>query len=192
MNDVMIDLETVGQEVDAGMCTIAAIKFDRHGDITQLIEGPPQTAEDIMAVTDYYYARVKIKTLVEEGFTINDSTLEWWERQTEAARYEAFEAKPRLPVFQALGGLYDFIDEKNIVWSHGATFDIVLLTTAFNRMNLETPWKFWNARCTRTLYDLADIGREDQRAMRCGQAHHALFDCWDQIVMAQEAYRRMR
>ena len=47
------------------------------------------------------------------------------------------------------------------IWCHGATFDVPLLDEVYRRKQIVSPWKFWQVRDTRTLYDLAGINPKD-------------------------------
>jgi len=73
------------------------------------------------------------------------------------------------------------------VWAQGATFDPILWEAACTAVGDPVPWKFFNVRDTRTLYDLASF---DHRSVkREGIAHHALDDCRHQIECCRRAHQ---
>ena len=44
---------------------------------------------------------------------------------------------------------------------------------------MKPPWKFYNCRDTRTIYDYGKINLNND--VPCMTKHHALHDCWNQI-----------
>jgi 3' exoribonuclease, RNase T-like len=75
------------------------------------------------------------------------------------------------------------------VWSHGAVFDVPLWQEAICAVTSEAPWKHWNVRDTRTLYELAGL---DVRTMqRKGVEHSALDDANFQIDCVAAAYNKL-
>ena len=63
------------------------------------------------------------------------------------------------------------------LWCNGANFDEPILSTVYHRLGMEKPWRFFNVRCVRTIYSLADIKTGDLGPV----THHALQDCSKQI-----------
>jgi hypothetical protein len=195
--EIMIDLETVGQKFDAGILTIGAIKFKRDQDFSKLLDDDDPNAEQIASVTDNFYRRISGKSIDEVNkdnngefdFTADDGTMEWWGKQPEAARHEAFNAKPRVHIRDMLKDFADWIGGREIMWSHGSDFDLVLLQTAYRYCGYDqVPWNFWNSRDTRTFYDMTNINIKSYRSSR---HHHALIDCWDQIIGVQQGFKNL-
>jgi hypothetical protein len=79
----------------------------------------------------------------------------------------------------ALSSLAQFVPQQDVlVWSNGASFDIPILNSAFNDVNVAAPWKFYNERCYRTmknLYPDVPYARAEGSV-----AHNALHDARDQ------------
>ena len=73
------------------------------------------------------------------------------------------------------------------IWSNGATFDIPILQEAYTACGIECPWKFWKARDTRTIYELANITSKD---LPSDKLHHPLNDCERQIWGIRESFKR--
>ena len=148
--DVMVDIETLGTEPGCVVLTVGACTMQKN-------------PEDRMV----YSAALDWEAQVKSGRAVNPGTLKWWMDQSPAARAEAFEGD-RVPV-------QDFADDfarwwqsvgAERIWSHGSSFDVPILESL-----APMPWKFWNARDTRTLYSFAGVTPK-----RGNDHHHALAD----------------
>ena len=162
MKHIMLDLETLGTVASAAIMSIGACRFD-------LATG---------AVDDSgFYASISIESNLDYGRRIQEDTLLWWLKQEVAAQNVFHESKEHLVT--ALGLLSEFIGNNDYtVWSNGADFDIPMLAHAYNQVQLEMPWKFWNSRCFRTYKNLP--GAKDIRAPALGVKHNALSDAYQQ------------
>lgn len=121
------------------------------------------------------------------GLTIDPKTEAWWAQQDRAA-WAAATSNP-LPVGAALDYLSSWINWASggadpLIWAHGASFDGPMLTALYDATGREPPWKFWNLRDTRTLYDLAGV---DVRNYACPPPHVALNDALAQTRAAVAA-----
>ena len=56
-----------------------------------------------------------------------------------------------------------------------------------NKLARGNPWKFWEIKDTRTIYGLCDAELPELKQ----DAHHALWDCWKQLVGVQNCYRKL-
>jgi hypothetical protein len=113
-------------------------------------------------------------------------TVMWWMRQSDEARKAIYE--PKLPAGKLRDVLLEFTDwythtaMGGAVWGNGATFDNVILRNAFTAVGLDTPWRYIDDRCFRTLrslYPNAEIPKIK------GVAHHALDDAIWQAKYAE-------
>jgi hypothetical protein len=98
------------------------------------------------------------------GMVKDPATAEWWATQDNRA-WQAATANP-LPLATALPYIGQWLQwatagQDWLIWCHGATFDCPLLEELFRRAGVPCPWKFWQVRCTRTLYDLACVNLKD-------------------------------
>lgn len=173
--DVMIDLETLATSPDAAILTIGAVRFDPFGDD---INEPD---------CEKFYVRVDLDSCDRIGLITNDDTIAWWAQQSKEAQDEAFSPDNRIDIVDAMNQLYKFCWGAKRVWSHGAAFDVVICEHIFNKIQKAVPWKFWEVRCTRTLFD---IGIDPKRPPVL--KHHALEDAWNQAVGVQNVYKRLR
>ena len=106
---------------------------------------------------------------------------------TEADVDRALEAldgcqRPRLHTFIATSDLH--LSHK-LHMSRGQA-----LEAAARAVGKEAPWKFWDARDTRTVYGLA--GFDPRSVPKSGVAHHALDDALYQVTCVQRALVRLR
>mgnify|MGYP001570203984 CR=1 FL=1 len=179
---VMIDLETMSTAPNAAIVQIGVEFFDPLGPI--LYTSPSGRCWN-----------VDLRSCQKAGLHIDGDTVVWWLQQPKEAQDALLSPDP-LPVSLALHELATLSDghgfvvqwDEYCVWSHGATFDCVILDQAYRAVGKRTPWHFRNVRDTRTLFDLVDpnqeIALED-----VGPRHHALWDAWRQAVKMQKCYR---
>lgn len=173
--DVMIDLETLATSPDAAILTIGAVKFDPFGDD---INEP---------ASEKFYVKVDLDSCDRIGLVTHEDTIAWWSQQSQEAQDEAFSPDGRIDIVDAMTQLYKFCWGAKRVWSHGASFDVVICEHIFKKINKAVPWSFWQVRCTRTLFD---IGIDPKRPPVL--KHHALEDAWNQAVGVQNVYKRLR
>lgn len=178
----MIDLETLSTSPNAVILTLGAVKFNRTP--VNSNSGAP-TLDSLNS----FYRRIEIESCIAKGLVVSPDTEEWWRSQNSEARHEAMEHKDRIPLVQALKEFSTwFLGSKN-VWSHGATFDCVILEHAYRACGLDVPWMFWDARDTRTLYDVSGVVLKD---FAVKVQHHALYDAYRQVLAALESLRRLQ
>ena len=173
--DIMIDLETLATSPNAAVLTIGAVKFDPFGD------------EVNEPNCEKFYVRVDLDSCDRIGLVTNDDTIAWWANQSKEAQDEAFNPDNRVDIVDAMHQLYKFCWGAKRVWSHGASFDVVICEHIFNKIQKAVPWKFWEVRCTRTLFDIG-INPERPPVLK----HHALEDAWNQAVGVQNIFKVLR
>lgn len=170
MNNVMLDLETLGKRSNAVITSIGAVYFDHTG------------------LGQTFYAVVDPQSCVDIGMTMDVDTVMWWMRQSDEAR-AAFSAKGVVPIQVALFDFAAYLGSKDReVWGNGATFDNVILANAYRAAQMKAPWAFWNDRCHRTLKNL----HPQIVAPKLGVAHNALDDAISQAHHASHILAHMR
>ena len=73
------------------------------------------------------------------------------------------------------------------LWGNGANFDVSILQSAYENVNLPTPWGFRDVRCLRTIRALSGacyIARPE-----IGVAHNALDDARAQAMWLIDAWQ---
>lgn len=171
---VMMDLETWGTRSGSALRSVGAVVFD-----------PKETGVD----AETFYANIDRQSCSDMGLTEDASTVAWWDRQSaEAEATLAVDQRPLREVvrdfnrwFRATGCAH--------VWSHGASFDVVLWEWACLACDEKEPWKFWDVRDTRTLYHLAGVDLKS--VPRDGVHHNALDDAVHQARCVQLAYQTL-
>lgn len=148
---VMIDLETFGTSNQAYIASIGAVCY----------------TED-RSVWKAFYKTIDPNSPGNGELTAR--TVDWWLSQDESSR--AALRVGQVPLRAALLEFSAFVPEEALVWGNGATFDNVILRNAYERNGYETPWKFWQDRCYRTLLSLFP----KQDVVRVGTYHNALDD----------------
>lgn len=172
MQDVMLDLETFGTRPGCVIRSIGAVFFDPKSDL----------------LGSEFYCNVDRADCEKLGLTVDANTEAWWARQSLAAR-AALEVDPK-PLADALWSFNAWWSTHGgvRVWSHGANFDQPIMEACFAVAGMQSPWSFWDSRCTRTIYDIAGI---DTRKGRTGVHHNALDDTRFQAKCVQAAYARI-
>lgn len=175
MQDIMVDLETLGKRAGCSILSIGAVAFDRSG---RSGLGPEM------------YAVVNRMSCAEHGLFEDSDTVAWWERQSAEAKTVLGHAEEGgLILVEALGQFTEFLrmfDLKKVrVWGNGSDFDNAILTACYAAVDQDIPWEFWNNRCYRTLKSL----RPDIKLQRQGTYHNALDDAKSQALHAIQLLR---
>lgn len=165
MNEVMLDLETMGQRPNAAIIAIGAVEFDRY----------------LKTLGSTFYQTIDLQSAVALGGVIDPSTVMWWMQQNDKAR-GAFK-EPGANMASALMAFSIWLAGRCSpgsvrIWGCGSDFDNVILASAYQNCNLEVPWKFWNNRCYRTIKAM----HPDIKMERSGTYHNALDDAVSQTT----------
>jgi len=164
VENVMIDLETLGTSGDCVIMSIGACGYNKDGYLMQ------------------FYQDVSIADCLEYGLQVDASTITWWLGQGDCARSAIVEGqKTAVSLAEALKNLASWFrvnfTDKCKVWSNGASFDIPIVAGAYRRLGLDCPWKFWNERCFRTIKAMF----RDVKSPVEQTAHNALEDAMNQL-----------
>ena len=181
MEHVMLDLETMGNGSEAAIVAIGACFFD------------PQTGE----VGEEFYRVVSLQSSVDAGLQMDASTVQWWMKQGDDARF-VFKDPEAVDLVLALADFDSWIDvygsrDRVKVWGNGASFDNVILRNAYHLVWREPAWKFWNDRDVRTVVELGRVvGFDPKKDMPFeGVQHNALADAVHQARYVSAVYRRL-
>ena len=132
---IMVDLETMGNESNAAIVSIGAVRFDSKG-----------LYREFEMVAD-------LTSCIKRGLSISGDTVYWWLKQSKEAR-EALGDGYGKDILHAVGQFKGFVENTpnfQGIWGNGATFDNVILSNAFKACYLEVPWPFWSDKCYRTM-----------------------------------------
>lgn len=140
--DFMIDLETLGTTPEKGvpLLSIGWCAWDRRS-----------------PTFDHTAAQQFVKASPGEA---DEATMKWWFGQVDrwTAIRDRCEAEG-VKLIEAIDWLRAAFRQSGaeMVWSHGATFDVVILEYWCRVFARDIPWKFYNIRDTRTLYHLGAV-----------------------------------
>ena len=187
--NVMIDLETLSVRPHAVILVIGAIKFKRNVKYNEQLE------EKNLEKLDTFYRRITIKSCIEVGLHQDEETLNWWSSQSDDVKHDALINTDRVSLQEALHDFSIWFNEGKVkenrtcIWGNGSDFDISIMGEAYKRCNLEIPWKYWLVRDLRTILDIGNV-----RMCNLPQTklHHALYDCYRQIIGFQRAYQNLK
>lgn len=203
---MMVDLETLGSGNDAAIVQIGAVVFD------PFVPG---------YVMREWKRNVSPESSVIHGGVIDASTVVWWMHQSEEARRSVFPIReerrahlkdPDAPVDEgiaidkALRQLSTFYrqgfgnpDPENpqrceALWAH-ATFDPVVLASAYRRSTIGLPWSHRDVRDLRTIISLAPSAADRayrERGDQDGPRHDALADALRQVSVVWNCMADLR
>jgi hypothetical protein len=182
MQNVMVDIETLGNGPQAPMLTIAAVFFDlKTGEV-----GPS------------FYTVIDLVSELELGAKPDADTIYWWLAQSDAAR-AAVTAKPRERNVDALKRLGGFIKshcsdlDRVQVWGNGSTFDNTILRSGYQRCGVKPFWVFWNDCDVRTIVKAGlDIGFNPKKELPfVGEKHNALDDAIHQVKYVSAIWQKI-
>lgn len=169
---VLVDLETLGTGSNAAILAIGAVEFDPYGSMLE---------------ENSFYSGIDIESAMTLG-KVDGPTIKWWLRQSDAARKAITEEG--LPGIDEV--LADFLvwyqsSEFTKFWCYGATFDAVILTSAYERYEEKPPFSYRDVRCARTLLGIAGM----EKTTVGGVEHHALHDAQRHATDVQLAYKKL-
>jgi hypothetical protein len=168
---LMLDLETMAVSPSAVVLSLGAVHFDPYGDDIQ----------------DHIHFKISIDDQHALKREIDPNTLDWWAKQDPEITEKAFGADDRIPLIEAMDQFHKFAWGRDVCWSHGATFDLMIIDNICRQLKRPLPWNYWQLRCSRTLFNLG-IDPE----MPAGDEHDALKDAIRQAIGVQNVYRKLR
>ena len=160
MRHAMTDLETWGTRPGSALRSIGAVTFH------------PLTGD----ISSRFYRNISRESCERAGLEIDPETEKWWEDQSAEAR--AALEPDQVSLASALSDFLKWWETNNaqFFWSHGASFDAVLLESAYRACGMEPPWQFWNVRCCRTILALGNR-KPDRKGLI---PHYSLHDAQSQ------------
>jgi hypothetical protein len=167
---LMVDLETLDVKPTATVLTLGAVRFDPYSN----------------APMKELYLRVDIDSQDKLGCTVDDNTLKWWNQQDVSIMEEAFNPVDRIPIHEVINQFHALAWNCDAFWSHGATFDLMILQNLYDKLGRTYPWQYWQMRDTRTLFDIGFDAEMPQAAK-----HNALEDAKRQAIGVRNVYRKL-
>lgn len=171
--NIMIDVETLSTRPNAVIIAIGAAKFEIRGEISET-----------------FYVNCDVMSSKNAGLHIEKVTVDWWKNQNLAA-FKKTQENP-IHIKDALTQLIEWCGPKakgTMFWAQGTSFDPPILESSMRAVGLEPPWRYWNWRDTRTVYDVAGI--KPKSIERIGQYHNALDDILTQIKLLNMSFEAL-
>jgi len=175
---VMLDLETLGTGNNAAVVEIGAAEFDPHG----------------VGILSTFRRRIMLESAMRHG-NVDAGTLLWWMQQSDEARLGVFfdTQETARPLDVALDDFSSWLyGDKNevVMWGNGATFDNIVIRSAYRSVGKKVPWSFRQDKCYRTVINLLPEHRRPPFE-RIGMAHSAVDDATTQALHLQKVYKAL-
>lgn len=173
MKNLVVDLESMGGERDAGILSIGAVKFDP-------LKG---------LLGSQFYRAIDWQDCRAWGGTIEWRTIEWWATQSPEAKRAAWSGT--CPLDQALDDFADFCGKNARVWSNAPGFDLRLLRESYALVGLKVPWHPGSDRDMRTVFHVLKSFGVRVHLDRQSMEHHALHDAIFEARQVIAAYEKL-
>ncbi|WP_047789427.1 3'-5' exonuclease [Tenacibaculum mesophilum] len=177
MDNLMIDIETLGTKPSCVILSISAVSFD-------LKTG---------RIGDVFHQNISVEDSVKQGLKIDEKTFFWWLNQSKEAQQKIIDLSDQHKLKNTLIRFYQFVynytsnDVK--VWGNSARFDLGILEAAFDLFDFELPWEHYNERDVRTLVAFAPEIKEEQEFD--GVPHYGIDDCKHQIKYCSKIFNKL-
>lgn len=161
MDSVMLDLETFGTLPGDVFCSIGAVEFElATGELGR-----------------EFYQVIDLQSALDVGLKVRGATIEWWLKQSDAARAEIL--KNKVPIQKALHDFALWFNPKLTIWGNGLGFDVSMLKMGYEAIKFPHPWRFDNERDVRTWVAENSIIKKEMKFV--GTRHEPIADCKHQI-----------
>ncbi len=170
MKHAMLDLETFGTEAGCVIRSVGAVQFDPR---------TPKLGKEL-------YYNIEEEEQIALGAFKDPSTVKWWEQQGQSAKDVLL--KDQMGLKHVVNSVANFFKDNKIqfVWAQGSNFDPVLWEATAKLVGCKVPWRFYNTRDTRTVYQTA--GFNTKSLPRKGIYHYALDDCKHQVRCVYKSF----
>ena len=135
----MIDIETLGTNPDCVVLSVGAVKFD------------PYTGNEPYSKTLW---RPSADEQLKADRSVDQGTLEWWGKQADHIREEAFSEFGRVDLDMFFKDLNRYLVGVDKIWCQGPQFDMVILEDLFRQFNHHRNWAYWQVCDCRTIFNM--------------------------------------
>lgn len=164
-NRIMLDIETLStHNSNAVVLSVGAVKWIMN------------KREPIFLGSSLWV--LSLRDQFARGRTTMDSTIKWWQSQSDAARkHWQFPDKPPVEIGTFAQEFGQWFDPDAEAWANGIVFDLGNLSTLLG----VAPWKYNAAADARTIYKHTAQIRQRPADVNNGAAHDPIADCKSQI-----------
>lgn len=165
MIDITFDLEACALAPTAAVMSIGAVAWKRYGK-----ESPFFEDGDGVLRNSTFSAHVDLRSMFLNGFTFDQSTAEWWAKQSDEAKAALLEndsdESPCQPIDVVVTWFFEWIqdvkkklgDEDLCLWAQGTDFDCAIIRYVCYKLGIKFQIKHTQLRDHRTFYlELARI-----------------------------------
>ena len=179
LEHIMVDLETLSAREDAAILSIGAVRFDldelKVGDANQ-----------------EFYVVVDGADCQRHGLRVDFDTVRWWMTQDKAAQAAAFQRGESLEFALVMFDTFVTKVKDSVVWGNGATFDNMILRSAFRACKIPYPVSYRNDLCYRTIRRMFPLTEEEQSPLAPVVAHKSLDDARSQAQKLVATFCKLR
>lgn len=170
---IMLDLETLGTNIKSPVLSIGACEFDFEKGVNE---------------ENTFHVKIDVSCYdnIKQAFEIDYATLKWWSKQANFKDVLSGEVTLHTALVQFKDWMSQFDENKVQIWCQGPDFDCNIFKHACGVFRFPLPWKYYNQRDTRTLYEVAPNFKKSPRS---GVYHDALDDCKNQVTDVCKAYK---
>lgn len=166
MKDIMVDIETLGTDVDSVITHVAMLEFDR------------ETGE----YGENECLGIDIQSSLNAGLKISADTLLWWfgaknSNVGDEARQELINRqKESMDIKEAMTKISSILTDRYYIWAKPPMFDMSIIQYSIKICGLSPRWDFRKIRCVRTILDY--YPKDVEKAVN---NHDPLSDCMNQV-----------
>lgn len=165
MNNIMLDIETLGTSPGSAILSIGAVYFGDEG------------------LGHEFYRAIDLFSSLMAGATVNTDTIAWWREQSPEAKAVAQPMSGKVTLGQALDAFSVFASGRKL-WAKGPDFDIVLLDAMYQRVGKRKPWHYRDVRDVRTILAISKATNYPTATVE----HSALADAIEQAECVRIAF----
>ena len=174
MIDVTVDLETRSLSPTAAVMSIGAVAWKRYGK-----ESPFFDEGDGVLRNSTFSAHVDLRSMFLNGFTFDQSTADWWAKQSDEAKAALLDSdsdeSPCQPIDVVVNDLFGWIeyikkklgDEDLCLWAQGTDFDPAILRyisvtswASSSRLSIPDDSRKFKIERARIIWDAAEPNEE--------------------------------
>ena len=165
MIDVTFDWESCSLSPTAAVMSLGAVAWKRYGN-----ESPFFDEGDGVLRNSTFYAHVDLRSMFINGFAFDQSTAEWWSKQSDEAKAALLgndsDESPCQPIDVVVNDFFGWIayikqklgDDEICLWAQGTDFDPAILRNICYKLGIKFQIKHTQLRDHRTFYlELARI-----------------------------------
>lgn len=166
LNNIMLDIETLGTNPGCVVLSIGAVEFDESN------------------IGKTFHVHIDVESCVAQGLTIEPRTVMWWMEQSDDARKAILTQGVKLEeALELFSKAFNWKDKR--VWCNGASFDFPILKALFEATGRKLPWAYYHEMDFRTIKNFFSKKQFEEMRVRPRTAHDGLEDAAAQACTLQ-------